>query len=71
MLKKLPNTPDDEDLQGENEISLSLKGVKCIGGLSWAGLRSAWGHTQGQKLAISCVCAEAASSISGYFILSA
>lgn len=71
MLKKLPNTPDDEDLQGENEISLFLKGVKCIGGLSWARLRSAWGHTQGREFAISCDCAEAASSISGYFILSA
>lgn len=34
MLKKLPDTPDSEDLQGENEISLFLKDVKCIGGLS-------------------------------------
>lgn len=43
MLKKLPDTPDGEDLQGENEISLFLKDVKCIGGLSWARLRSAQG----------------------------
>lgn len=34
MLKKLPDTPDSEDLQGENEISLFLKDVKYIGGLS-------------------------------------